>query len=60
MHTYILYNHKKEWNNASVIRSNMDRARDDHAEWSKLEEGNYHMISLICGIFKKWYIFLYL
>ena len=31
----------------------MDRARDYHTEWSKLEEGNYHMISLICGTFKK-------
>ena len=44
-----LLSHKKEWNNA--IYSNMDRPIDYHVKWSKPDKQNYHMISLICGIY---------
>ena len=47
----ILLNHKKEWNN--VICSNMDGPRDDHTKWSQIEKDKCHMMSLICGIWKK-------
>ena len=30
----------------------MDGPRDYHTKWSKLEKDKYHMLSLICGIFK--------
>ena len=45
----ILFNHKKEWNNA--IFNNMDGPRDYHTKGSKSErEDKYHRISLTCGI----------
>ena len=43
-----------------VICSNMDGPRDYHAKWSKPDKGKYHMISLICGIIKKWYKWSYI
>ena len=49
-HSGILLSHKKELNNA--ICSNMDGPRDYHPKWSKSEKDKYHMISLICRIFK--------
>ena len=53
VHIYngILLSHKKEWNNA--ICSNMDGPRDYHTKWSKPAKDKYHMISLICGIWKE-------
>ena len=53
VHIYdgILLSHIKEWNNA--ICSNMDEPRDNHTEWSKPDKDKYHLISLICGIYKK-------
>ena len=30
----------------------MDEPREYHTKWSKLEKDKYHMLSLICGIFK--------
>ena len=55
VHIYngILFSHKKEWNNATC--SNMDGPRDDHTRWSKSDRERQidHMISLICGIYKK-------
>ena len=42
----ILLGHEKEQNNA--IYSNMDGTKDCHTEKDK-----YHMITFICGIFKK-------
>ena len=48
----ILFRYKTEWNN--VICSNMDGPRDYHTKWSKSEKDKYHMLSLTCGIFKKW------
>ena len=41
----ILLSHKYEQNN--VICSNMDGHTDCHFEWSKLDDGKYHMILLI-------------
>ena len=46
----ILFSHKEELNNA--ICSNMDEPGDYHTEWSKSEQDKYHMVSLICGIYK--------
>ena len=31
----------------------MNGPTDCHTEWSQTEKNKYHMISLICGIFKK-------
>ena len=50
--------HKKEWNNA--ICSNMGGPRNYHTKWGKTEKDKYHMISVICGILKKWYKWAYL
>ena len=52
VHIYngILLSHKKELNN--VICSNMDGPTHYHAKWSQTEKDKYHMVSLICGIFK--------
>ena len=50
IHNGILLSYKKEWNNA--IYSDMDGPRDCHTEWSKSDKDTYHMISLICGIWK--------
>ena len=47
----ILLSCKKGWNNA--ICSNIKGPRDYHTKGSKLENGKYHMILLICGILKK-------
>ena len=47
----ILLSHKKEWKNA--ICSNTDGPRDYHNQWSMTEKDKYHMISLICGIWRK-------
>ena len=59
VHIYngILLSHKKELN--SAICRHMDRIRDRHSEWSKLET---HIVSksLICGMKKKWYWWTYL
>ena len=30
----------------------MDGSRDSHTEWNKLENDEYHVISLTCGILK--------
>ena len=39
----------------------MDRPRDIiPSEVSQTEKDKYHMISLICGILKKWYKWTYL
>ena len=54
----ILFNHKKEWHNA--ICSNMDKPRDYHTKWGKSDKDKYHMILLICGIWKKSYKWIYL
>ena len=43
---------KKEWNTA--ICSKMDGPRDYYTKWSKLEKDTYHMISLVCGIYKNY------
>jgi len=51
IHNEILLGHKKEWNNA--IYSNMDKPKDYHTKWKKLDKDKYHMISVIYGIFKK-------
>ena len=40
--------------------SNMDGTRDYHTKWRKSDKDKYHMILLICGIFKKWYKWTYL
>ena len=48
----ILLNHKKEWNNSICI--SMDGHRDYHSKWSNSDKDKYHMISLICGILKKY------
>ena len=53
----ILLSHKKEWNND--ICSNMDGPRDYHTKWSKPDKEKY-IVSLICGIFKKWYEWTYI
>ena len=50
IYSEILLIHKKEWSNA--IHSKMDRPRDYHTNWSKAEKDKYHMISVICEIFK--------
>ena len=42
VHNVILFNHKKEWNNA--ICSNMDGPRDCHTEWSKSEKDKYDIV----------------
>ena len=44
---------KKEWNDA--IFSNMSGPRDYDNKWSEIEKDKYHMISLICGTWKKRY-----
>ena len=44
---------KKEWNNA--IRSNRDGPGDYYTKLSQSGKDKYHIISLICEIFKKWY-----
>ena len=31
----------------------MDGPRDYYTKWSQIEKDKYHMISLICGLFKK-------
>ena len=41
---------KKEGN--PDICDNMDELRGYCARWNKLEKDKYHMISLICGIYK--------
>ena len=53
VHIYngILLNHKKEWNNA--ICSNIDEPRDSHTEWSQKEKDEYHVVSLIRGVWKR-------
>ena len=38
----------------------MDGPRDSHTEWSKSDRERYHLVSLICGIFKKGYKWTYL
>ena len=43
---------KEQWDNA--ICNNMDGPRDYHTKWSKSDRER-QMISLICGILKKWY-----
>ena len=40
--------------------NNMDGPRDYHTKWSQKEKDNYHMISLIRGILKRWYKWTYL
>ena len=52
IHVYnrILLSCKKEWNKA--ICSKIDGPRDYHIKWSKSDNDKYHMISLICGIWK--------
>ena len=62
-HTYngILLSHKKEQNNA--ICSNMDGPGDHtyiHLSEVSQTEDKYCVISLICGIEKKWYKWPYL
>ena len=54
----ILLSHRIEQNYA--ICSNMDGPRDYHIKWSQSDKDKYHMISLICGILKKWYKLTYL
>ena len=47
--TYMIENHKKEWNNA--ICSNMDELEIVILnEVSQKEKNKYHMISFMCGI----------
>ena len=43
--------HEKERNNC--IWSNMDGPGDYHTKWSKSDKDKYHMILLMCGLFKK-------
>ena len=43
-----------------MICSNVDRPTEYHPKWSKPDKGKYHMISLICGIIKKWYKWSYI
>ena len=52
VHIYngILPCHKKDWD--YVICSNTEGPRDYHTNWSEAEKDKYHMISVICGIFK--------
>ena len=38
----------------NTICGNMDEPRHFHTEWSKSEKDRYSMISLICGIKKKY------
>ena len=38
----------------------MNRPRDYHIKWNKLDKEKYHMISLICGIQRKLYKWTYL
>ena len=39
----------------------MDGPRDYHTKWRKSDrERQYHMMSLTCGILKKWYKWTYL
>lgn len=35
------------------ICNNMDGPTNYHTQWSKPEKDIYHMVSLMCGIFKK-------
>ena len=61
VHIYngILLSYKKEWNNA--ICSNMVGPRGYHTKWIKSDrERQIPIISLICGILKKWYKWTYL
>ena len=46
----ILLSHKEEWNPA--ICDNMEGPREYYAKWNKSQKDKYHMISLICGIWK--------
>ena len=47
----VLLSHTKEWNKANF--SNMDGSGDDHTLWNKqTEKDNYHMISLVYGVWK--------
>ena len=49
VYTYMIENHKKEWNNA--ICSNMDEPEIVILnEVSQKEKDKYHMISFMCGI----------
>ena len=51
VHIYngILFNHRKEWNNA--ICSNMDGSRDYHTKWSKSDRERQIAYDIsICGI----------
>ena len=47
---------KKKWNN--VICSN-EGPRDDHTKWNNSDKGK-HMISLVCGLLKKWHKWIYI
>ena len=49
---------KKEWNNTTC--TNMDGPRNYDTKWGKSDKDKYHMMSLICGIWKKWYKWIYL
>ena len=49
---------ESSWNN--VTCSNMDAYGDYHRKWGKSDKDKYHMISLICKIWKKWYRWTYL
>ena len=55
VHIYngILFSHKRELNDD--ICSNMDGPGDYHTKWSDSDKDKYHMISLICRIYKKLY-----
>ena len=46
----ILLIHKKEWNFA--ICDKMDRHSGHYIKWNKSEKDKYHVITLICGIWK--------
>ena len=51
IHNGILLGHEK--NEINYCR-NIDGPRDDDIKWSKPDKGRYHMISLICGIYKNY------
>ena len=60
VHIYngILLNQKEEWNCA--ICRYVDGPRDCHTQWSQKVKNKYHLLTHVCGIWKKWYRGTYL
>ena len=52
-HNGVLFCYKKEGN--PDICNNMDKTSKHYAKWNKLDKDRYHMLTLTCGILKKFY-----